>query len=91
MYKKERKRCFIGIGLCVIGFILGLFCLEFISKLENPPLGNTFYIIIGCSLMVFAVFGIYLLMKHLRQLAKTERRRKSNPVLFLNDQKKKKV
>lgn len=88
MYKKERKRCFIGIGLCIAGFILGLICLEVISKLEDPPLGNTFYIIIGCTLMVLSVFGVYLLVKHLRSLRKTERRRKNNPVLFLDDQKK---
>ena len=90
MYKKERKRCFIGIGMCVVAFLVGLLCLEFISKLEQPPLGNTFYIIIGCSMMVFSLFGIYLLIKHLKYLSKTEKRRKNNPVLFLDDEKRKK-
>ena len=90
MYKKERKRCFISIALCAVGFLVGLFSLEFISKLESPPLGNTFYIIIGCTLMVLSVFGVYLLIKHLIGLNKTERRRKNNPVLFLDDQKKRK-
>lgn len=79
----------IGIAICAVGFVLGLCSLEIISKLEDPPLGNTFFIILGCTMMVLSVLGIYLLIKHMQYLKKTEHRRKNNPIIFLDDEKKK--
>ena len=45
MSKRTNERCLIGIVLCIVVFILGYFILNHISTMEDPPLGNTIYIL----------------------------------------------
>lgn len=72
-----------------MAFALGFIMLEWISITESPPLGNTFYIIMGNFLMVAAVLGILLIIRYLFRLKKKERKKRSaNKVVFLNDEKK---
>lgn len=91
MFKEERKKCYKGFGLCLLAFLLGFVMLEWISITEDPPLGNTFYIIAGNFLMVAAVLGVFLIVRYLFRLKKKERKKRSaNKVVFLNDEKKSK-
>lgn len=85
----EQNKSFLGIALCVATFLLGQILLEVVSKLEDPPLGNTFYIILGCTLMVGSLLGIYFLVKHIRHIRRRKLRRKHNNIVFLGDEKRK--
>ena len=87
MFKKERISCYKALILCVIVFIAGEYMLNSLAPLENPPLGRTFHIVAGCGLMTVALLTTFLLIKHLLHLRRKERRRKKNPVPFLDDKK----
>lgn len=82
------KHSILGIGICVAAFILGQVFLEVVSKLESPPLGNTFYIILGCILIVGSLLGIFFLIQNIRKIRKKKERRKKSHIVFLNDQKR---
>lgn len=83
----EVKKSLLGIVACIITFILGQILLEVVSKFEDPPLGNTFYIILGCVLIVASLLGIYFLIDHIRHIRKKKERRKRSKIVFLNDEK----
>ena len=88
MQLTEQKKSFLGIALCVVVFVLGQVLLEVVSKLEDPPLGNTFYIILGCTFMVGSLLAIYFLIKHLRHLRRKKIRRHKSKIVFLDDEKR---
>lgn len=89
MYKKERRKCLLSIAGCVLVFFLGQFLLNVVSKYEDPFLGNTFYIITGCALIVLSLIVIYLLILHLRYLRRREQKRKNSSLVFLAKEKRK--
>ncbi len=89
MHLTEQTKSFLGIALCVVAFLLGQVLLEVVSKLEDPPLGNTFYIILGCTLMVGSLLGIYFIIQHLRRLRRKKLRRKKSNIVFLDDENRK--
>lgn len=86
MYKQEKKRCYIGIGISVLLFILGQILLNYVSVLEKPFLGNTIYIVLGTSLILFSVIGIFFLIRHILHLNKKAHRKKHTKVTFLKDE-----
>ncbi|WP_333601069.1 hypothetical protein [Flavobacterium sp.] len=92
MSKKVHERGLIGIGFCIIGFIIGYFVLNHISTMENPPLGNTLYIIIGSTLVFTSVLGVILIIKYLYDFKKKQerriRKRKKHKLFFLKDAEK---
>lgn len=90
MFKKERQNCYKALILCVIAFFGGEMMLNEIAPMENPPLGSTFHIIVGCGLMTFAVLSVFLLIKHLMHLNHKEKKRKRNHVPFLDEKQLKK-
>jgi hypothetical protein len=90
-YIKSRKlseRGLYGIVLCVISFLLGQFILNKISTMEDPPLGNTIYILIGNIFVFGALLGVVLILKYIYDENKKEKRkvrkRKSHKIYFLN-------
>lgn len=87
MLKKERLSCYRALVFCVIAFIAGEFLLNSVAPMEHPPLGRTFNIVVGCGMMIFSVVSVVLLIKHLIYLDRKEKKRKNNPVPFLEDQK----
>ena len=66
----------IGVALSTISFIIGYYLLNNISTMEKPPLGNTFSIIFGCSLIVLAFLGVALVLKFIYDDNKKRRHRK---------------
>jgi hypothetical protein len=72
-------------------FFAGEYMLNSIAPMESPPLGRTFHIVVGCGLMILALLSIVLLIKHLIYLNRKEKRRKNNPVPFLEDELNKKA
>jgi hypothetical protein len=59
---------------------LGYFLVEFISEMDEPPLGMTFHIVVGCLLM--AVSGIILFVKLKRYFFPKRKKNRSRPVFL---------
>ena len=94
MTTRLRQRALIGIAGCVVIFILGYYIVEYISTMENPPLGNTVYILLGSALVFSSIIGILMILKYLydynKQQERRERRRKKHKLFYLKDQDKEK-
>ncbi|WP_293891002.1 hypothetical protein [Flavobacterium sp.] len=92
MSTRLRQRVFMGIAGCFVVFILGYYVLEYISTMEDPPLGNTVYILIGSALVFSSVIGVLMIIKYLydykKQQERRDRRRKKHKLFYLKDQKK---
>ena len=96
MSKSVNERGLIGIAFCVLLFIFGyFFVLDYISTMEDPPLGTTIYILVGSSLSVLSILGIIVIVKYLYDYKKKEtrkaRKRKSQKLFYLKDTKKKQL
>jgi len=76
MKKNKNLKGILGISLSVSTFFIGYYILNNISTMEKPPLGNTFSIIFGCSLIVLAFLGIALVLKFIYDDKKKRRHRK---------------
>lgn len=89
MSTRLRQRVLIGIGGCVIVFILGYYVLEYISTMEDPPFGNTVYILIGSALVFSSAIGVFMILKYLydhkKQQERRDRRRKKHKLFYLKD------
>lgn len=94
MSKRLHQRVLIGFGGCIIIFILGYYILEHISTMEDPPLGNTIYILIGSALIFSSILGVVVILKYLydnkKKKERRERRRKKHKLFYLKDQNKEK-
>lgn len=85
--KYKRGKIFLSITLILISvflFVLGYYLLYHVSIMENPFLGNTFHIILGCVLMAISILLFIITIKKQFFIKK---RNKSHQV-FLKDQKK---
>ena len=62
--------------------------------MENPPLGNTIYILIGSALVFTSGLGVVLILKYLydykKKKERRERKRIQHKLFYLKDQKEKK-
>lgn len=94
MSRRLHQRALIGIGACIVTFILGYYILEHISTMEDPPLGNTIHILIGSALIFSSGLGILLILKYIyenkKKKERRERRRKKHKLIYLKDQNKQK-
>ncbi|RKS03527.1 MULTISPECIES: hypothetical protein [unclassified Flavobacterium] len=94
MSKRTNERCLIGIILCIVVFILGYFILNHISTMEDPPLGNTIYILIGSTLTFLSILGVVLILKYMydskKKAERRERKRKKHRLFYLKDSQRKK-
>ena len=68
---------------CIAFFILGYYLLNHVSVMENPFLGNTFHIILGCILMAISILIIGITVK--KEFFPKKRKRTNH--VFLDDQK----
>lgn len=84
MYKREKKRCYYGILISVLVFIVGQILLNYVSVLENPFGGNTLYIILGTALTLFSVIGVFFLVRHILYLNRKAHSKRKSKVKFLN-------
>ncbi len=95
MSKRTLDRCLIGLGLCIVVFILGYIVLNYISTMEHPPLGHTIYILIGSTLTFLSILGVILILKYMydakKKAARKERKRKKHKLFYLNEANRKKT
>jgi hypothetical protein len=91
MSRRLHQRVLIGFTACLVVFVLGIVVLE-ISKLEDPPLGNTVYILFGSAFVFSSALGAILIIKYLfdykKKKERRERRRKKHKLFYLKDQNK---
>ncbi len=83
--RRFRKRTdyqgyFIIASLAMIA--LGYYMLDHVATWEDPPLGNTFHIVMGCILMALA--GLWLI-KLLRERYFPKRKKKRERPIFLDE------
>ena len=95
MSKSANQRGLIGILFCIILFAFGyFFVLNYVSTLEDPPLGNTFYILIGSTFSIISILGFILILKflydHKKRKERKERKRKKHKLFYLKDSKRNK-
>jgi uncharacterized oligopeptide transporter (OPT) family protein len=93
MSRKINERGLIGIGICVIVFIIGELVL-YRSTRENPSMGITIYILIGSTFKFTSVLGVAVILKYLYDSKKKKerrlRKRKSHKLYYLKDDDKSK-
>ena len=94
MSQRVHIRGLIGIGFCVFVFALGYVVLEFISTREDPPLGNTIYILLGSTFIFTSILGFVVILKYLydykKKKQKRERKRRKHKLFYLKDANKNK-
>ena len=87
-------KAILGIIVCSIVIAIGYYILNHIATLEDPPLGNTLYILLGLTLIAAGGIGILIILKHFYENLKKKRRReikrKKHKVVFLKKDKNKK-
>ena len=94
MSRRVHERGMIGIGFCIFIFGLGYFVLEHISTMEDPPLGNTIYILIGSTFIFTSILGFVVILKYLYDYKKKKERRNrkrgNHKLFYLKDSKRNK-
>ena len=94
MSKKNNEKGIIGICICIVVFIIGQVVLNQISTMEDPPLGNTIYILIGSTLRFTSILGVVIILKYLydakRRKERNERKRKKHKLYYLKNEKENK-
>lgn len=95
MSKSVAERGLIGILICIVLFAFGyFFVLNYVSTLEDPPLGNTIYILLGSTFSIVSVLGIVLILKYLydhkKKKERKERKRRKHKLFYLKDSKRNK-
>lgn len=85
--KKEKDKAIIGILICCLLLLIGYIVLNYIATLEDPPLGNTIYILIGLTLIAISCLGIFMILKYLYEAKKKKKRRelkrRKHKIVFL--------
>lgn len=94
MSKSVVERGLIGIICCAILFAFGyFFVLNYVSTMEDPPLGNTVYIMLGSTISIVSILGIIVIFKYLydhkKRKERKERKRKKHKLFYLKDTTKK--
>jgi len=95
MSKSIEKRGLIGIICCIILFAFGyFFVLNYVSILEDPPLGNTIYILLGSTISIASILGILIILKYLHDHKQKkeykERKRRNHKLFYLKKSRKQK-
>lgn len=58
--REKKKKSLLLVLVSLVVFAFGYYILDVVSRIYEIPLGNTFYVILGCSLMAMSgVFIIY--------------------------------
>ena len=82
--RRNKKLILVFISCFVFG--LGYYFLEVVSRILEVPLGITFHVIFGCSLM--AISGIYIVYT-LKRLYFTKKRKRTKRIFLDNSTDKK--
>lgn len=79
--RSRKHRNQITILVSLVAFFVGYYILNFIAALEKPPLGATFNIVLGCTIM--AVTAIVFVLTVKKQYFPKKRKRTKH--IFLDD------
>lgn len=87
--RERRKKSLLIILTCCVTLFIGYFILNYIQTDYDPnePQGNTFYIVLGCTIMAISTVVIFLTIK--KEYNKTRRKKKKVKHVFLKDHSKK--
>ena len=85
--KKKNSNALKYMLLSLIGICIGYYVLNYVATWEDIPLGNTFYVLLGCVMM--ATFAIILLVLLKQKYFPKKSRRKNRRPIFLEDLEKK--
>jgi len=83
--KKHFSKVFLA---SLAGLAIGFYLLEEVSSWEDVPLGQVFYIVIGC--VFIAVSAIFLIAAIKVRFFPKKRKRKGSRPVFLDEEKRKK-
>jgi uncharacterized membrane protein len=85
--KKDQDKAIIRILICCVGIVIGYYVLNHIATLEDPPLGNTIYMLIGLTLIAVGILLIFMILKKLYDKKVQKKRRalkhRKHKVVFL--------
>lgn len=85
--KERKKKKLILVFISCFIFGIGYYFLEVVSRIFKVPLGVTFHVVLGCTLM--AISGIYIVYT-LKQLYFTKKRKRTKRI-YLDDSKDEKT
>src|SRR5688500_4059466 len=71
------------VKILIIAFIamcIGYFLLNYVATWEDPPLGNTFHIVMGC--VIIAVSGLILFFTIKRKYFPKKKKKRSRPIFL---------
>lgn len=79
--KARKKRNNISILVCIVAFLVGYYLLNYVASMEKPPLGATFNIVLGCTIMaITTIVFVYTVKKQY-----FPQKRKRTKHVFLDD------
>ncbi len=83
--KRKKKQILIFVACIIFG--IGYYFLNVVSTIFEVPLGNTFHVILGCTLM--AMSGLYIIYS-IKQLYFTKKKARTKRIFLNEDELKKK-
>lgn len=79
--RARKNRNYTVIGVCFVTFFVGYYILNYVASMEKPPLGATFNIVLGCTIMaVTGLVGVFTVKKQF-----FPKKRKRTKHVFLDD------
>jgi predicted membrane protein len=72
----------------IIGLAVGYYVLEEVASWEKVPMGQVFYIILGC--VMIAISGLFICIAIKLRFFPKKRKKKGSKPIFLEDEHKKK-
>lgn len=83
--KRKKKQILVFVACIIFG--IGYYFLNVVSTIFEVPLGNTFHVILGCTLM--AISGLYIIYA-IKQLYFTKKKARTKRIFLNEDELKKK-
>jgi hypothetical protein len=85
--REKKKRSNNIILACFLSLFVGHYILNYVAAIEEPPLGVTFNIVLGCT--IIAVAGIIMFITIRRQYFPKKRNNKTKHIFLDEDYKEK--
>ncbi|WP_298223556.1 hypothetical protein [Flavobacterium sp.] len=61
--RERKKRNNRIILVCIMAFFLGYYILNYVAALERPPIGATFNIVLGCTIIAVSILVLIYTIK----------------------------
>lgn len=93
--KRLKDRAIVGSVVAILLILIGFFVLDFIAVMEKPPIGNTFFILIGLVLVASGFLIFIFIFKQLynenRRIKRRKIRHKKHKIYYLKPEKEKDI